>query len=231
MGDLVLRNFKRCLTVVGSRTPSTWQHHLQMVVNYLKLGHWMTENGFEAKHRMKDRLGVFDAVAARVQDRQVLYLEFGVWRGAATRYWSKALRHPGTVLHGFDSFEGLPEDFDVNGPYQKGTFDVGGQIPQIDDARVRFFKGWFSDTLPAYEPPPHEVLVIIIDADLYSSTKFVLDALAAHIRPGTFIYFDDLSRPEHEARAMKEFMSEQGRRFRLVAADCSLNTAFFECIG
>ena len=46
---------------------------------------------------------------AEVQDQRVLYLEFGVFRGRTIRYWSRKLRHPETRLHGFDSFEGLPD--------------------------------------------------------------------------------------------------------------------------
>ena len=165
-----------------------------------------------------------------MRDRRVLYLEFGVFQGTCTRYWSKALKHPDTRLHGFDSFEGLPEDFDVDGPYVKGTFDVGGEIPQIEDSRVAFHKGWFDEVLPTYELPDHEVLVIIIDADLYSSTQYVLRHLRPFIKPGTFIYFDDMSRPDHEPRAFEEFWKESGLGFRLVSTEYSLNTAFFECV-
>ena len=135
------------------------------------------------------------------------------------------------MLHGFDSFEGLPEDFDVAGPYVKGTFATGGAMPRIDDPRVKFFKGWFEETLPSYRPPDHDVLVVCMDADLYSSTILVLRHLRQWIVPGSFIYFDDMSRPEHEPRAFDEFMKETGLSFRLVAADRSLNTAFFECVG
>jgi len=222
--------FKRCLTIVGARMSAHGLHQLQMVINYMKLGSWMAENDFHIERRVPDRSAVFAAVAKQVHDKQVLYLEFGVFRGASMRYWSSALKHPKTRLHGFDSFEGLPEDFDVDGPYVKGTFDVGGEIPQIDDSRVQFFKGWFDEVLPTYQLPDHEVLVIVLDADLYSSTLYVLRHLRPFITPGTFIYFDDMSRPDHEPRAFREFMKESGLGFRLVSADYSLNTAFFECV-
>ena len=64
----------------------------------------------------------------------VLYLEFGVFEGASMRRWSTALKNPASLLHGFDSFEGLPEDFDFK--YPKGHFDVGGSLPDIDDDRI-----------------------------------------------------------------------------------------------
>ncbi|MBA3668734.1 MAG: class I SAM-dependent methyltransferase [Sphingomonas sp.] len=206
-------------------------HQLQMVVNYLKLGRWMKQHSFAIPKRVRTRDEVFNAVAATVRDKRVLYLEFGVFRGASMRYWSNALKHPDTILHGFDSFEGLPEDFDVNGPYTKGTFNVGGQLPQIADPRLRFYKGWFEDTLSTYEVPTHDVLVLNLDADLYSSTKTVFDRLERYILPNTYIYFDDMSRPDHEPRAFSEFMAETGKTFELVVADSSLNSAFFRCTG
>ena len=69
-----------------------------------------------------------------------------------------------------------------------------------------------------------------MDADLYSSTIYVLRHLRQYIKPGTFVYFDDMSRPDHEPRALSEFMSETRSRFRVVSADYSLNCVFFECI-
>ncbi len=188
----------------------------------------MVDNGFQIERRVRDRFAVFDAVAEKVQNKKVLYLEFGVFKGVSMRFWSSALKHPETKLHGFDSFEGLPEDFDV--VYTKATHDVKGEIPQIDDTRVQFFKGWFDEVLPTYQLPKHEVLVITLDADLYSSTIYVLRYLRPFITPGTYIYFDDFSRPDHEPRAFHEFMEESGLRFRLVSTEYSLNTAFFECI-
>jgi hypothetical protein len=225
----LLRSFKHLLTVLGARLPMHWLHQLQMVVNYMKLGRWMSNHGFYAKHRVRDRDAVFAAVAEQVRDKHVLYLEFGVFQGASMRYWSHALQHPEAILHGFDSFEGLPEDFDIGGPYVKGMFSTQGGIPRIDDDRIQFFRGWFDEVLPPYSIPDHTVLVINMDADLYSSTIYVLRHLRPWIRPGTFIYFDDLSRPEHEPRAFDEFMAESGLKFRLVCADRSLNCAFFRC--
>lgn len=216
--------------MLGSKFSKRNLHKLQMVVNYMRLGHWMSTHDFCFKNRVRDRYSVFDAVARQIHQKHVLYLEFGVFRGESMRYWSRELKHPDTKLHGFDSFEGLPEDFDVDGPYSKGHFDVGGMVPNINDSRVQFFKGWFDQILPNYSIPEHDVLVINLDADLYSSTILVLRHLRPLIKPGTFIYFDNMSRPEHEPRAFDEFMKESGLKFIPVCADKSLNNAFFQCI-
>jgi len=153
-------------------------------------------------------------------NREVLYLEFGVFQGDATRYWSKLLRNRNSKLHGFDSFEGLPERWLPH--RQKGHFATGGSVPQIDDDRVEFFKGWFHETLPNYMCPPHEVLVINLDADLYSSTISVLKALHASIVPGTYIYCDEFNHRDHELRAFDEFLNETGMEFSLVGVTRTL---------
>jgi len=88
-----------------------------------------------------------------------MYLEFGVFEGNSIRYWSKLLRNPGSMLHGFDSFEGLPETFKADHP--KGGFALDDSLPKFSDPGIRLFKGWFNKTLPTYAMPAHEELVII----------------------------------------------------------------------
>jgi hypothetical protein len=215
--------------LLGARLSQPQLYALQAVVNHLKLGRWMREHGFQFERIVPDKWDLFDVLVPRVEDKAVLYLEFGVFTGRTTRYWSSKLRHPEARLHGFDSFEGLPEEWAGKSPGK--IFNAGGRIPEIPDPRVRFFKGWFDQVLPSYQVPPHEVLLLIMDADLYSSTSFVLRHLRPHIRPGTFIYFDEMNHPEHEPRAFDEFMSETGLKFKPLCADRTLTYALFECIG
>jgi hypothetical protein len=232
MRSTLLRSFKRFLTTLGAALPDRALHALSMTLNYMRLGRWMRSQGFAVPSRFQLREGVFNVAAEKIRDRRVLYLEFGVYQGASMRWWSQALRNPQSRLHGFDSFEGLPEAFDdAGGKYARGWFSTGGQIPQIEDPRVTFFKGWFSDTLPGYTPPEHDVLFINIDADLYSSTAYVLLTLRPYIKPGVYLYMDDMSRPDHEPRALEEFIRETGLRFRALAADVTLNNVLFICTG
>jgi hypothetical protein len=177
--------------------------------------------------RAHNRREVWMPIVERVQDQKVLYLEFGVWEGASMRFWSEHLSHPGSSLHGFDSFEGLPE---TEGKWwSKGQFDVNGRVPVIDDPRVQFFKGWFDQTLPDYTPPEHDVLVVNIDADLYSSTICVLRHLKPHIRRGSFLYFDEFHHPESEQRALEEFMDETHLNVSVVSGTKNFVHMCFEC--
>jgi hypothetical protein len=220
---------KYLLRLIGARLSRPQLYRLQALVNHMKIGRWMRDHDFHFDRTLPDRWDVFDVVVARVQDKPVLYLEFGVFKGRTTRYWSAKLRHPDTRLHGFDSFIGLPEEW---ADQDSGKiFNASGEIPVIADPRVRFFKGWFDQVLPQYVVPDHEQLILIMDADLYSSTSYVLRHLRPHIRPGTLIYFDEMNHVEHEPKAFDEFMKETALTFKPLAADRTLTYAFFECIG
>jgi hypothetical protein len=220
---------KCLLRMIGARL-SRWQlYKLQAFVNHLKLGRWMRDHGFHFDRTVLDRWEVFDVIASRVQGERVLYLEFGVYTGETTRYWSNKLLQPDARLHGFDSFEGLPEEWADHAPGK--IFNASGQVPIIADPRVQFFKGWFDQVLPNYVVPEHDLLIMIMDADLYSSTSCALHHMRRYVRPGTLIYFDEMHHVEHEPRAFDEFMRKNSLTFRPVCADRTLSYACFECVG
>lgn len=217
---------KQLTTVTGSLLPPGLTTQVSAFARYLALGNELDRLGFTFPSRVGTREEVFRTVAEIVGGRKVLYMEFGVYMGNSMRYWSRELKNPASHLHGFDSFEGLPV---AGASWKKGQFNVQGQVPVIDDSRVRFFKGWFDATLPGYSAPEHDVLVLVLDADLYSSTACVLNHLRPLINSGSFIYFDELDQVDHELRAFREFIEESGAVFRPVCADRSLAHAFFQC--
>lgn len=141
----------------------------------------------------------------------ILLLEFGSWKGDSMRHLVTLDDHPDSRFLGFDSFEGLPEDWRG---MRADRFDEGGAIPHIDDPRVRFVKGWFRDTVP---PMLDELaglaegrtLVVHYDADLYSSTLFLLFALGSRFPHYHFI-FDEFS--GHETRALFNYAQATGAR-------------------
>lgn len=222
--------YRYWLTRVGGYLSAEQIHNLTTAVKYLEMGRRVGELGYRLEPRYKKKEELFDIVSGEVGDRKVLYLEFGVYQGQSMRRWSKLLRNPASMLHGFDSFEGLPEDW-MKG-IAKGCFSTGGAIPVVDDPRVRFFKGWFDKTLSEYLVPDHEVLVLNIDADLYSSTKCVFDRISAYIVPGTYLYFDEFNDPAHELRAFAELCADSKLRFRLRGVTEKLvQNVLFECIA
>ena len=228
IGGYLASSSKEILARIGRYVPISYVKWSQPAINYMVHGRWMYERGFDSGERVRTREQVWEAIGKRVRDERVLYLEFGVAHGGSIEYWSNILKNPESVLHGFDSFEGLPEG---GGRWAKGEFNVGGLIPVTEDRRVRFFKGWFNEVLPNYTVPPHDVLVINLDADLYSSTIYVLRYLRPYIQKGTFLYFDELHYTDQEQRAFDDFVAETGLKFRCCAADRCLAHVFFECLG
>ncbi len=218
--------FRQALTIIGARFSQRTTARLDGWLDYLEVGRYLRSHGYEPVTRYPYRYQLWDAIAAEIGDRSTLYLEFGVADGTSTRYWSRLLKNPASVLHGFDTFEGLPEDW--NAGHKKGHFSTGGVTPQIADERVRFYKGLFGETLPGYVLPPHEALFVNIDADLYSSARYVLAALQHAIVPGAYIYFDEFCHRSDEMRAFDEFLSATGMKFRAVGATHSMGSVAFQ---
>jgi len=123
---------------------------------------------------------LYDFAARSIGDGPITYLEFGVRGGASMRQMAQRFRHPDTRFVGFDSFEGLPEQW---GRYEKGHFSTGGKVPQSADKRMIFVKGWFQNTVPEYlaAHPVSGPVLVHLDADLYSSTLFLLTTLWHHV--------------------------------------------------
>jgi hypothetical protein len=114
-----------------------------------------------------------------------LILEFGVRHGTSIRQLAS---FTSKSIYGFDSFEGLPEDWHLE---SKEVYSTGGKIPKVPP-HVTLIPGWFEETLPLFLAKHEEdVALINIDCDIYSSTKTVLDLLSSRIKKGTIIIFDE----------------------------------------
>jgi O-methyltransferase len=220
---------RRALLALGAHVPGNAIKQARRFVGLLDIGQWMREQSCYPVTALSNRNEIFDLIANEVGCARVLYLEFGVYKGDSIRYWSRLLRNPDSVLHGFDSFEGLPETWGTGHP--KGRFSTNGEVPDVSDPRVRFFKGWFNETLPRYSFPEHEKLVINMDADLYTSTKYVLASVARQIEVGAWLYFDEFSDWQHEFRAFREFVRDSGMRFQAVAQCNSFYNIVFRRIA
>lgn len=190
------------------------------------LGAWIAEHngeGFDAdaaepafRHGKREILWSHVAEAERL-DEPITYLEFGVAAGSSFRWWTVRNTHPASRFVGFDTFEGLPEDF---GPVRAGTF--AGTVPEVDDARAHFEVGLFQETLGPYlaasglAEREEGRLVVHLDADLYSSTLFVLTRLAPLFRPGDILLFDEFAVPAHEFKAFVEFVHAYDMRYTVL---------------
>jgi hypothetical protein len=146
------------------------------------------------------------------------YLEFGVFTGGTIRYMAR--RIGSRTIHGFDSFEGLPEPWSGFGIGRK-SFDVKGHLPRVP-GNVVLYRGYFDHSLPQWlTDHPGQVAFIHIDCDLYSSTKTILDLLGPRLANGTVILFDEYFNypgwEQHEFKAFQEFVAERGVKYDYLA--------------
>lgn len=153
---------------------------------------------------------------------------------------------PERELHGFDSFEGLPDipDTDIkDGVYSKGNMAVpaerllhkfnalGLKLPHIH-------KGWFNETVP--KELPDRIAFALIDGDLYSSTMDLLPHVYERMSPGAIgmfaIYVDEaiFPRPGLQGyyrspgvkRAVDEFFADKPEKAGLLYC-CEYSNGYF----
>jgi hypothetical protein len=144
-------------------------------------------------------------------------LEFGVFKGGSIRFLARQC--PGRTVHGFDSFDGLPEAWPEAG-HAQGDFSAGGHLPWVPP-NVQLHRGYFDASLPPWlEHHNDEIAFIHIDCNLYSSTKTIFDLLGERITPKTLIAFDDYFRfprwQTGEHLAFMEFIETRSLSFEYI---------------
>lgn len=145
-----------------------------------------------------------------------LILEFGVYHGKTIRMI--AAHFTNNVVHGFDTFTGIPADWHST---PSGSYSTHGTVPSTPD-NVEFHVGLFSETLPSFlEQHDGSIKLMNIDCDLYSSTKDVLDLVQDRIVVGTIIIFDEyVMNPnwkKDEYKAFQEAVQTNGWEYDYIA--------------
>ncbi|MBP9123930.1 MAG: class I SAM-dependent methyltransferase [Ignavibacteriaceae bacterium] len=207
-----------------------------MFISYLaKLSKWRAANKnlpfndfYNGSVKYQERFKLHDFVFTNQKlNRPIAYLEFGVADGISLEWWVKQNNDPKSVYYGFDTFTGLPEDFGV---IKKADYDRSGVFPPIEDDRITYVAGLFQSTLPSFLQTfsfKDKQIVLHMDADLYSSTLYVLTMLALHLKPGDIIIFDEFGVPLHEFRAFTDFTEAYPIKFKpLGAVNNYLQVAF-----
>jgi hypothetical protein len=147
-----------------------------------------------------------------------LFCEFGVYRGRTINFIAQLTEH---IVHGFDSFEGLPEMWRPN--FEKGRFHVG-HLPKVR-RNVKLYKGWFENSLPGFlTENPQKAVFLHVDCDLYSSTKTIFTQFLKRIRQGTVIVFDEFFNypgwQQGEFKAFNELIAETGFGYQWLGYCC-----------
>ena len=156
-----------------------------------------------------------------------LVLDLGVWLGWSTRLASEACDRK---VYGFDTFEGLVEDWHVEDQVIKqGTFSLSEPfaqllirdtgvtmhdgVPATLGRDVEFIKGSTYDTLEPFlaERPGAPITLFHMDLDTYESCLHALETCKERFVEGSILVFDEYLVTNSELLAFYEFQ----RRYEL----------------
>ena len=146
-----------------------------------------------------------------------LILEFGVGYGKTINEISKAFNP--CIVHGFDSFEGYPEDWKEG--VTKGTSIC--DIPMLE-SNVKLHLKTFDKSVPTFKKnfaKNLKITFIHLDCGLYSSTKIILDNLKENIKKDTIVVISDCIEYQgyetHSLRAFNEFLNETNLKYEIIS--------------
>lgn len=147
-----------------------------------------------------------------------IFLEFGVYKGDSIKLFAKFLFQHGLEIYGFDSFEGLEEDWIVSDYNPAGTFSFNSKNLKIPK-NVKIIKGKVQDTLNDFleKNKDKKITFIHMDMDTYTPTKYVLEKIKPFLQKGSVILFDELygfpNWKKHEYKALNEVFKENEYKY------------------
>lgn len=223
----ILVFFKNLVIISRPHLLFGWLKNISLLFsNTLSLSKWISQqdkkgiyyHSFFLKRDYSMRYSLYNHIVENQElcKQPFNYLEFGVSQAHSFRWWIANCKNENIKFYGFDTFEGLPEKW---GAFNKG--DMKANIPQVDDSRAAFHKGLFQETLPIFIQSTDlnsKRKVIHMDADLFTSTIYVLTSLAPYLRKGDIIIFDEFNVPNHEFQAYKIFTESFNVKLRLIGA-------------
>ncbi|HAU29562.1 MAG TPA: hypothetical protein DCW68_05560 [Rhodospirillaceae bacterium] len=183
------------------------------------------------------------AVAAIARDIPGVIVECGTWKGGCSMAMLEAQRKAfGKVVrpvHMLDSFEGLPDTTEKDGPLanslqenpeHKSTYLNDNCVAGETETRTAleaqgfrpehdFFlhKGWFCDTAPvlASQISKQGIALLRLDGDWYESTMDCLTAFLPIVSEGGMILIDDYFTWDGCARAVHDYLSRNDLPYRI----------------
>jgi len=125
-------------------------------------------------------------------------VECGCWNGGTSANLSLICEFVGRDLIIYDSFEGLPAATDGDrhahvgseGMYCGDLETVRANVERYGSIdRVRFVKGWFSDTLPSHDEP---IALMFLDVDYQASLHDCIVNRWPHLAPKGYCFIDEV---------------------------------------
>jgi len=147
-------------------------------------------------------------------------VECGVLDGGSAAVMAMAFRETDRRAWLYDSFEGLPEPTEIDGPEpQTLTGRCVGSITKVKEAmRIAGFpedrciirKGWFKDTFT--QPLPETVSLLHLDCDWFDSITLSLETFYDRLGDGGIILLDDFGHWEGCREAFYSFAESRSIR-------------------
>ena len=147
-----------------------------------------------------------------------LFLEFGVWKGESINLFGNFLAQHNNEIHGFDSFEGLTEDWLTHVYNPVGALSLNKKTPKVLK-NVKLVIGKVQETLENFLKNKKDKKIIFahMDMDTYASTKYALSCIKPFLQKGSVILFDEFygyPNWEHqEYKAFKEVFNEKEYKY------------------
>ena len=163
----------------------------------------------------------------------MIVVECGVWKGGMMA----GIKSIGKNVIGFDSFEGLPEPKEIDGPKAMEYVQYKTSPHYYDNCRADYrdtdrflasvggslyclFRLWYSREGLRTGIGESPISVLRIDCDWYESVKICLDALYGNVVSGGIIICDDYGAYDGAARAVNEFIADKKIRIREYKGVC-----------
>ena len=147
-----------------------------------------------------------------------LFLEFGVFKGDSINTFAKYLSIKQTHIYGFDSFEGIEEEWITHEYNPIGTFSLNKKPPKVNK-NVTLVVGKVQDTLENFlkEKNKTKIAFVHMDMDTFVPTQYVLKKIKPLLEKGSVILFDEFygfpNWQEHEYKAFMEIFNEKEYKF------------------
>jgi hypothetical protein len=206
---------------LGEKLPYKLTEKIRIIGERISLGGFYKKNFKNTKTVVKGRFDLIE-LSKFYLPKDFTYLEFGVASGNSINFAKKIFEEFHVDFHGYDSFYGIPEAHH-EGVFT-GAFSTGGLPPNIEG--IHWHIGRFEQTVSVDEDFMRKRKLIVFDADLYSSTRYLLETLLPCFKTGDLLYFDDLHIPNQERLALTEYL-KRGLHLELLGRSREGRSALF----
>jgi O-methyltransferase len=140
-----------------------------------------------------DRKYLLNELLKQVQHIEGDIAECGAYKGASAFLMCRALSGASSLVHLFDSFEGLAEPLPIDGSYwRKGSLSTGEQILRdtlVGFENYRVYKGWIPERFQEVDGLTFRF--VHIDVDLFEPTRDSLEFFYPRVATGGMLLLDD----------------------------------------